>query len=107
MLVSEFGDLLNMRPMVKPQYDKKTYDNREVQMVNDNTDHKALLKKMDHNPKAYFLFAPEKGHYRNAMVLYSACKRQLQKKYYGSGTVEESDRLLSEEEVVKKSYKGT
>lgn len=96
-----------MRPMLKPAYDKDTYDNREVHMVNDNTDHKTLLKKMDHNPKAYFLFNPEKGHYRNALVLYNACKRQLQRKYYGLGTVKETDRLLSEEEAIKKAFKGT
>ena len=62
---------------------------------------------MDHNPKAYFLFDPEKGHYRNAMVLYNACKRQLQRKYYGTGATKEKESMLSEAEALKKTFKGT
>ena len=55
---------------------------RQVFMINDNMDHKNLLKKMNHNPKAYFLFDP-KGNYANAMSIYSALKRTLDTKYYG------------------------
>ena len=61
-------------------------------MLHDNSDAKSLLKKMDHNPKAYFLFSPE-GHYINAMTLYSAVKRQLDQKYYGMGKVKKTEKF--------------
>ena len=54
-------------------------------MIDDNTDARMLLKKFDHNPKAYFLYSPA-GHYQNANALYAAIKKQLTKKYYGSAT---------------------
>ncbi len=57
-------------------------DLRQVFMIDDNTDQKNLMKKMDHNPKAYFLFKPE-GHYANAMSIYSALKRNIDAKYFG------------------------
>jgi len=31
-------------------------------MIDDNTDVKTLVKKMNHNPRAYFLYKPL-GHY--------------------------------------------
>ena len=52
--------------------------------MHNNSDAKSLLKKMHHNPKAYFLFDPQ-GHYANATSLYAAMKRQLDEKYYGTG----------------------
>ena len=85
MLVSEYGELVNLRPLTKlksaddSSADKK--DMRQVVMIDDNTDTKTLIKKMDHNPKAYFLFSPE-AHYQNALALYAALKRNLNKKYY-------------------------
>ena len=51
-------------------------------MIDDNFDHRNLIKKMNHNPKALFLFSPE-GHYANAMSIYTALKRALDIKYYG------------------------
>ena len=68
-LVSEFGDLLNLRPLTKLRYakpnDKNKKDLRQVHMVGDNTDLKSLMKKMDHNPKDFFLFEPS-GHFFNS-----------------------------------------
>jgi len=64
MLVSEYGELLNLKPMTKlqPINEKKTSDIREVIMIDDNTDVKTIIKKINHNPKAYFLYKPL-GHY--------------------------------------------
>ena len=78
MCISEYGDLLNVKPMTKLQKISSggKEDLRQVFMINDNYDHKNLLKKMNHNPKALFLFNPE-GHYANAMAIYSALKRSL------------------------------
>ena len=53
-------------------------------MVHNNSDAKSLLKKMDHTPKAFFLFHPE-GNYVNALSLYTAVKKTLDQKYYGAG----------------------
>ena len=82
MCISEYGDLLNVKPMTKLQKISSgsagggKEDLRQVFMINDNYDHKNLIKKMNHNPKALFLFNPE-GHYANAMAIYSALKRSL------------------------------
>lgn len=81
--VSEYGDLLNVKPLTKAKVADGKEDLRQVFMVDDNTDHKNLLKKLNHHPKAYFLFSPE-GHYANAMAIYSALKRNLDQKYYGN-----------------------
>ena len=85
--VSEYGDLINVRPMTKLRRVSKAKgareDLRQVFMIDDNTDQKNLLKKMNHNPKAFFLFNPE-SHYANAMSIYSALKKSLDKKYYGA-----------------------
>ena len=51
-------------------------------MVDDNTDHKNLIKKMNHNPKAFFMVNPQ-SHYANAISIYQALKRSLDAKYYG------------------------
>ena len=64
MCISEYGDLLNVKPMTKLQKTPSDgqsgpkEDLRQVFMIDDNTDHKNLLKKMNHNPKAFFLFNP-------------------------------------------------
>ena len=83
LLVSEYGELINLKPMtkLKPVTDK-TNDLRQVIMMDDNTDTKTILKKINHNPKAYFLYSPA-GHYQNAQALYSSVKRALVKQYYG------------------------
>mmetsp|Transcript_32001 Transcript_32001/g.42405 ORF Transcript_32001/g.42405 Transcript_32001/m.42405 type:complete len:99 (-) Transcript_32001:1027-1323(-) len=75
-------------------------------MVNDNYDQKSLLKKMDHNPKAYFLFSPT-GHYANAMSIYSALKRALDSKYYGAGKKSKKKGLSDDDEPDRVSFKGT
>lgn len=62
MLVSEYGELLNLKPMIKT---KNEIQYKQVQMINDNTNGKELLKKMYHNPNVYYLFDP-KGHFTNA-----------------------------------------
>ena len=72
-------------------------------MLDNNSDARSLLKKMDHNPKAYFLFSPE-GHYVNLMTLYSAIKKQLDIKYYGLGKVKKTG-FGDEDKPV--SFKGT
>ncbi len=51
-------------------------------MISDNTDVKSLIKKMDHNPKDYFLFDPS-SHYINSLTIYKALKKNLTQKYYG------------------------
>jgi hypothetical protein len=85
-LVSEYGDLLNLRPLSKlikvsgDATNKK--DLRQVHMISDNTDVKSLIKKMDHNPKDYFLFDPS-SHYINSLTIYKALKKNLTQKYYG------------------------
>lgn len=77
-------------------------------MVGDNYDHKNLIKKMNHNPKAYFLFNPE-GHYANAMSIYTALKRTLDVKYYGmQNKKSKKNRFLdANDEPEKVSFKGT
>lgn len=65
MLVSEFGELLNLKPMTKLQpieTIRQQSDLRQVIMIDDNTDVKTLIKKMNHHPKAFFLYNPL-GHY--------------------------------------------
>ena len=107
--MSEYGDLLNVKPMTKPKYLKKdtprkatsNFENedmtnikqkpkpqlqedlRKTFLINDNTSEKDLLKKMHHYPTAYFLFDPE-GHYVNAMGLHEALRKNLTSKYYGA-----------------------
>jgi hypothetical protein len=60
---------------------------------------------MDHSPKSYFLFNPEKGHFSNAMSLYVAVKRNLTKKYYG--TMQEKNKEMPEDQQLKKQLKKT
>lgn len=47
-----------------PQKENKSAekDLRQVIMIDDNTETKTLLKKLNHNPKAFFLFNPN-GHF--------------------------------------------
>lgn len=84
MLVSEYGELINLRPMtkLKPSTQDKSKDVRPVIMLDDNTDTKTLIKQMNHNPKAYFLYSP-KGHFQNSAALYASLKKTLVKQYYG------------------------
>ena len=84
LLVSEFGELLNVKPMTKllPADREARQDLREVIMIDDNTDTRTLEKKMNHHPKAYFLYNPY-GHWQNAQSLYSSLKKSLTKKHYG------------------------
>lgn len=79
MLVSEYGELLNVKPMIKT---KSEAHYREVQMIGDNTDSKTLIKKLNHSPNTYFLFDP-KGHFNNAQSLYMSMKKHVSEKYYG------------------------
>ena len=62
MVVSEYGELLNVKPMVKTKTEA-VY--REVQMIDGNSDAKTLLKKLHTNPNCYFLYDP-KSHFTNA-----------------------------------------
>ena len=75
-------------------------------MVDDNTDHKNLLKKLDHNPKAFFLFHPQ-GHYANAMSIYTALKRSLDTKYYGTAKKKTKKAQEMADDPEKVSFKGT
>ena len=79
LLVSEYGELLNVKPMTRP---KEQPQYREVQLINDNTEARALVKKLHHNPKTFFLYDP-KGHFANAQALYAATKRRVHEAYYG------------------------
>lgn len=79
MVVSEYGELLNVRPMIKTKNEAVL---REVQMIGDNTDAKVLLKKLHHSPNTHFLFDP-KAHFTNAQTLYLAMKKLVNEKYYG------------------------
>jgi len=64
-------------------------------MIDDNTDTKTLIKKLHHNPKAFFLYKPT-GHYQNSQALYSSLKKLLTKQHYGSQNKEDEH-----------SFKGT
>ena len=77
--MSEYGELLNVKPMNKP---KQEVVYREVQMIGDNTEAKVLLKKLHQNPNMFFLFDP-KAHFTNAQTLYVAMKKLVSEKYYG------------------------
>ena len=77
-------------------------------MLDDNTDIKSLIKKMNHNPKSYFLFNPQ-GHYVNAMSIYSAFKRSLDAKHYGTVSKKQSNTAKAKmhDEDAHTSFKGT
>ena len=66
-------------------------------MIGDNQDYKNLIKKMNHNPKAYFLISPE-SHYANAMAIYTALKRQLDLKHYGTNSWRKKQSHIIDEE---------
>ena len=84
LLVSEYGDLLNIKPVSRSRTQKtgKT-DLREVRMINDNTEAKTLLKQLKGNQSTFFLFDPEKAHYTNAKTVFSALKKMLNNECYG------------------------
>jgi len=104
--VSEYGDLLNVKPLTNLKNADGKEDLRQVFMVDDNTEHKKLLKKLDHNPKAFFLFHPQ-GHYANAMSIYSALKRTLDTKYYGTAKKKTKKAQEMADDPEKVSFKGT
>lgn len=62
MLMSEYGELLNIKSMVKA---KPEVQYKEVQMIGDNSDAKTIMKKMNTSPNTFFLFDP-KAHFTNA-----------------------------------------
>lgn len=113
-LVTEFGDLLNLRPlstkMQKVEDSTGKKDLRQVHMVNDNTDVKQLMKKMDHHPRDYFLFDPN-SHYFNSVSIYKAVKKALTEKYYGKARKKTKKDWQSVDDLDDKekihSYKGT
>lgn len=112
-LVSEYGDLLNLRPLsklIKVSGDATTKkDLRQVHMISDNTDVKSLIKKMDHNPKDFFLFDPN-SHYINSLTIYKALKKTLTQKYYGrerKKTKKDHQKFDDDEKETVHSFKGT
>jgi hypothetical protein len=62
MLMSEYGELLNIKPMIKTKGETQY---KEVQMIGDNSDAKTLMKKINTSPNTFFLFDP-KAHFTNA-----------------------------------------
>ena len=93
-LVSEYGDLLHLRPYARARTHKTgKADLREVKIIGDNTDSKTLLKQLNANPTAHFLFDPSKGHYSNARSLYLALKRQLEQRHYGHLDKKQTEKL--------------
>ena len=92
-LVSEYGDLLNIRPVQKSKTLKTgKMDLRKVKMINDNTTAKTLLKSLNQHPNTYFLFDPQ-SHYINSRSLYQALKKQLNHNYYGKVTVAKKKKI--------------
>ena len=83
-LISEYGDLLNIKSMARSKTVKtgKT-DYREVRMIDDNTTAFDLLKFLNQYPNTYFMFNPQKGHYTNSRTIFNATKKLLNNKYYG------------------------
>jgi hypothetical protein len=88
ILISEHGDLLNLRPPGKAKTFKsgKT-DYREVKLVGNNSNSKDLLKMMARHPNTFFLFDPTSCHYTNARSIYSSMKKLMAIRYYGSLTM--------------------
>lgn len=107
MLMSEYGELLNIRPMVKA---KTEVQYKEVQMIGDNSDAKTLMKKLNTSPNTFFLFDP-KAHFTNAQTLYLALKRQVAEKYYGRKNPKKKakpeEATEEGEAAAPKSMKGT
>ena len=78
-------------------------------MVGDNQDVKGLVKKMNHNPKAFFLYNPQ-GNYVNAMSLYKSLQKTINEKYYGAVKKKKSKSNLAEDheqDEKPSSFKGT
>ena len=77
-------------------------------MIDDNSDAKSIVKRMNHHPKAYFLVNPQ-SHYANSMAIYTALKRNLDAKNYGvtkkKGPKSFIDSTPGEPEKI--SFKGT
>lgn len=102
---------MNKPVLIDPEGEHSN-DLRQVIMINDNTDAKQLLQKMNHNPTTYFLFDPLKGHYANAMALYVASRKLLMKKNYGNsltgGSKKDKERAYpNPEDELKRTFKGT
>lgn len=83
MLVSEYGDLLSIRPVRTQKQQVGSQDLRQVRMVSSNANAADLLKQMQKNPNTYFLFDPE-SHFTNSRAVYKAIKALLDKKYFGN-----------------------
>ena len=94
MLVSEYGDLLNIRPVSRSRSSKtgKT-DLREVRMICDNTEAKTLLKQLKGNQSTFFLFNPSQAHYTNARTLFSALKKLVNNESYGVISKKQKEKL--------------
>ena len=96
-MVSEYGDLLHLRPYARARTHKTgKVDLREVKIIGDNTDAKSLLKQLNANPSAHFLFDPAKGHYANARTLYLALKRLLEERHYGHLDKKQTEKLVEQ-----------
>ena len=84
ILISEYGDLLNLNPYARARTHKTgKVDLREVRLINDNTTAKDLLKLLNQHPSTHFLFDPSKCHYGNARAIYQALKKLVEHKHYG------------------------
>ena len=75
-LISEYGDLLNLRPLLGRERSKDTTYS-EVEIVTDNTSVERLHFKMKKRKHAYFLFDPDTAHYTNAIAIFNALKRRI------------------------------
>lgn len=52
-------------------------------MIDDNTKMADILRLMDTERHAFFLFDPEKAHYTNSMSIYRAIKKRWYERFYG------------------------
>ena len=58
-LVSEYGDLLNIRPiLVSKTYKTGKSDFREVKLIGSNHSAKDVIKQLNKHPNTFFLFDP-------------------------------------------------
>jgi len=83
LLVSEYGDLLALRPVNVPKVLPEKQALKKVKMVGSNQNAKDLLRQMIKNPDTYFLFDP-KGHFVNSRTTYKSLKKLLDEKYFGN-----------------------
>jgi hypothetical protein len=75
-LISEYGDMMNIRPHTRARTHKTKYtDMRDVKYITDQTEARTLLKQLNHSPTSHFMFNPEKCHYVNSRTIYQALKK--------------------------------